>query len=68
MFAGEPQAGRRAERQAADMGAFDADGLHERRDVVGEQSRGIGAGGLVGLPAPRGSTDMQVKCLAYSAT
>jgi len=36
IFAGEPQPGRGAEREAADMRALDADRLHESGDVVGE--------------------------------
>ena len=43
IFAGKPQPGRRAERQAAHMRALDADRLHEGGDVVGEQFRRIGA-------------------------
>ena len=49
IFAGKPQAGRSAKRQAADMRPINADRLHEGGDVVGEQFHRIGARRLVGF-------------------
>src|ERR1700678_2628122 len=55
MFAGEPQANRAAQRQAAYMRFLDADRSHEGGDVVGEQFSRIGSVGLVGLAGAAGS-------------
>ena len=54
VFAGEPQANRATQRQAAHMRCLDADRAHEGGDVVGEQFGRIFSVRLVGLARSAG--------------